>query len=63
MRKPREFSGYGPVAFCDDSIGKPTGKRRVFVGAIRLSAKQLRAYAAWLLKAADWLEWEEGGNG
>ena len=61
MRKPREFSGYGPYSHCDQIDGHPHYARyKVWVGNIMLSVKQLRAFAAWLLKAADWLEEKEG---
>ena len=59
MRKPREFSGYGPMAYCDRPLAGERGYRLVTVGSCRMSSKQLRSFATWLLKAADWLEEKE----
>lgn len=59
MRKPREFYGYGPLSYCERDPDK-IYPHRVYVDTFRLSAKQLRHFATWLLKAADWLEEKEG---
>ena len=59
MRKPREFQGFGPLSFCESDKFCEIPIYRVWVGRFRLSVKQLRSFAAWLLKAADWLEEKE----
>ena len=58
MRKPRDYTGYGPDSRC--YRGLEIMRPRVFVSGYQMKVKSLRAFAAWLLKAADWLEEKEG---
>jgi len=59
MRKPREFSGYGPYSRCIKGDWRDATSR-IWVARWALSPDAARKLATWLLKAADWLEEKEG---
>lgn len=67
MRKPREFRRKGAVAWCKSTPqfvcqADEDGSKYVisYFDSETSKPKHLRDLAAWLLKAADWLEEKEG---
>ncbi len=64
MRKPRAMRGFGSFGlFCwDDSeneLEEAGDCRGISMGGWNITTHQARRVAAWLLKAADWLEAEK----
>lgn len=63
MRKPRELVGSNEYSAGCDAYYCADGKRHVeihYMGgpgrALPITAKEARALAAWLVKAAEWME-------